>query len=125
MMNSSQYVLQGVEPRAVLYYFEEISRIPRASGNEAQVAEYLVRFAGERALQCVRDANNNVLISKRATAGRENEAPLLLQGHTDMVCEKNSDVSHDFDKDPIRLVLCGNELSADGTTLGADKPTVY
>ena len=115
-----QRVITGFEPARIFEYFEDISAIPRASGNEAGVADYLCRFAKERELECVRDQNNNVLIKKPATAGREADAPLLFQGHTDMVCEKNGDVAHDFDRDPIRLILEGNRLRADGTTLGAD-----
>lgn len=113
-------VIRGFEPARLFTYFEEISAIPRGSGNEAGVADYLVRFAVSHGLAHTRDANNNVLIKAPATQGRENEAPLLFQGHTDMVCEKNGDVVHDFERDPIRLVLNGRELTADGTTLGAD-----
>lgn len=116
----SKSIIRGFEPARVFTYFEHISAIPRGSGNERAVAEYLVGFAREHGLDCVRDAANNVLIKAPATAGRENEAPLLFQGHTDMVCEKNGDVDHDFEHDPIRLILNGNELTADGTTLGAD-----
>ncbi len=116
----SEFIIRGFEPARVFTFFEEISAIPRASGNEAGVADYLCRFAAERGLHCLRDANNNVLIQKPATAGREAYAPLLLQGHTDMVCEKNGETVHDFERDPISLILEGNCLRADGTTLGAD-----
>ena len=115
-----QRVISGFEPASIFEYFEEVSAIPRASGNEAGVADYLCHFAKARNLECVRDASNNVLIKKPATAGREGEAPLLFQGHTDMVCEKNGDTVHDFERDPIRLILEGSCLRADGTTLGAD-----
>ncbi len=115
-----QRVINGFEPASIFEYFEDVSAIPRASGNEAGVADYLCHFAKARNLECVRDANHNVLIKKPATAGREGEAPLLLQGHTDMVCEKNADTAHDFERDPIRLILEGSCLRADGTTLGAD-----
>ena len=113
-------IIHGFEPARVFTYFEHISAIPRGSGNEAAVADYLVEFAKEHGLVYVRDAANNVLIKAPATPNRENEAPLLFQGHTDMVCEKNGDVDHDFERDPIRLIQNGNELTADGTTLGAD-----
>ena len=116
----SDHIISGYEPSQVFTYFEEISAIPRGSGNEAGVADYLVRFAASHALESVRDANNNVLIRKAATPGREQDAPILFQGHTDMVCEKNSNVAHDFERDPIRLIQDGNRLTADGTTLGAD-----
>lgn len=116
----SEQVIRGFKPANVFAFFEQISAIPRGSGNEAGVADYLCRFAKERGLDCVRDANNNVLIKKPATKGRQDHAPLLFQGHTDMVCEKNNDTVHDFERDPIRLILEGNCLRADGTTLGAD-----
>ncbi len=116
----SEHIISGFEPSGVFTYFEEISAIPRGSGNEAGVADYLERFAVTHRLEYVRDANNNVLIRKAATPGRESDAPLLFQGHTDMVCEKNSNVAHDFERDPIRLIQNGRELTADGTTLGAD-----
>jgi len=115
-----QRVISGFEPASIFEYFEDVSAIPRASGNEAGVADYLCHFAKAHNLECVRDANHNVLIKKPATAGREGESPLLLQGHTDMVCEKNADTAHDFERDPIRLILEGSCLRADGTTLGAD-----
>lgn len=101
-------------------YFEEISAIPRASGNEAAIADYLAAFAAARGLSCYRDAANNVLVKKAASQGREGEPALLLQAHTDMVAEKNANVSHDFEKEGIRLSKKGNILSANGTTLGAD-----
>ncbi len=100
--------------------FEEISAIPRASGNEAGIADYIERFAKARGLACYRDTANNVFVEKAASAGREGEDPVLLQAHTDMVAEKNKGVSHCFERDPIRLVQEGNVLRADGTTLGAD-----
>jgi dipeptidase D len=116
----SDKVIRGFEPACVFDFFEQISAIPRGSGNEAGVADYLCNFAIQRGLDYHRDANNNVLIRRAATPGREGQAPLLFQGHTDMVCEKNSDTVHDFERDPIHLVLDGNRLSAMGTTLGAD-----
>ena len=115
-----QRLIHGFEPQRVFAFFEEISAIPRGSGNESGVADYLESFAAQRGLACYRDANNNVLIRMDATPDQAAHAPLLLQGHTDMVCEKNGDVVHDFEKDPIRLILNGNKLTADGTTLGGD-----
>ena len=78
----SEQVIRGFKPANVFAFFEQISAIPRGSGNEAGVADYLCRFAKERGLDCVRDANNNVLIKKPATKGRQDHAPLLFQGHT-------------------------------------------
>ncbi len=104
----------------LLRYFEEISAIPRASGEEEKIAEYLVAFAKEKGFSYVRDAWNNVLISAPATEGREGIAPVLLQGHTDMVCEKNAGIEHDFSKDPLALYEEDGWIHARGTTLGAD-----
>ena len=113
-------VIRGVKNEAPFKYFECISKIPRASGNEAEIANYLVEFAKKSGLKWYKDSNNNVLIIKDASVGRENEEPIMLQAHTDMVAEKNVATIHDFAKDPIKLVQEGNILRADGTTLGAD-----
>ena len=113
-------VTQGIEPEAVLVFFEEISAIPRGSGNEKGIADYLVKFAEKRGLPVYRDAVHNVFIRKPASKGSEEKPALLLQGHTDIVCEKNEDVIHDFLKDPIQLTIDGDWLHARGTTLGAD-----
>jgi dipeptidase D len=115
-----KYLIEDMEPALPFHFFEEIAAIPRPSGREQEIADYLCAFAREHALFVYRDAANNVLIKKPATKGRENEPALLLQAHTDMVAEKNEDVLHDFTRDPIRLVREGNILHADGTTLGAD-----
>ena len=114
------YVLKDREPKAPLHFFEEISQIPRGSGNEEAIAAYIESWAKERNLYVDRDECNNLFIKKPGTKGYENATPVLLQGHTDMVCEKNSDTVHDFEKDPIKLVVDGDFLRADGTTLGAD-----
>ena len=115
-----EYIIQGREPEAVFRYFEEISAIPRGSYNEAGIADYLCAFAAKRGLEHSRDAQNNVLIKAPASADRAGAAPLLLQGHTDMVCEKNRDTVHDFLRDPLKLYLDGKYLRARGTTLGGD-----
>ncbi len=104
----------------LLYYFEEISKIPRGSYNEAAISEYLERFALARGLECYRDGIGNVLINMSASEGLEDMEPLLLQGHTDMVCEKNAEVEHDFLSDPLELYVKDGWLRAYGTTLGAD-----
>lgn len=104
----------------MFYYFEEIAKIPHGSNNEKAITDYIENFAKERGLDCYRDAANNLLIRKAGTAGRENEPVLALQGHTDMVCEKNPDVEHCFETDPLKLVVDGEYLRASGTTLGAD-----
>ena len=106
--------------KSFLDYFYVISAIPRPSGKEEHIADYLMDFAAAHNLTAVRDPANNVFIRKPASAGYEHAAPILLQGHTDMVCEKNENVSHDFDTDGIRVLREGDILRADGTTLGAD-----
>ncbi len=113
-------VLAGLSPARVWHYFEEISRIPRGSGNEKAIADYLESFGKQHGFKTYRDAIHNVFIRKPASAGCEDKAPLLLQGHTDMVCEKNADVCHDFLTDPIHLVVKDGWVMAEGTTLGAD-----
>ena len=112
--------IKGVKNEAPFYYFEQISKIPRASGNERAVARYIYNFATDLGLDVYIDKSNNVFVTKKATAGRENEAPIMLQAHTDMVAEKNVSTLHDFAKDPIELIQEGNILRANGTTLGAD-----
>ena len=114
------YIIKGRRPEAVFRFFEEICAIPHPSFHEERVADYLVAFAKERGLEYVRDELHNVLIKKPATRGMENRAAILFQGHTDMVCEKNGDVAHDFMKDPLKLFLDGDLLGAEGTTLGGD-----
>jgi len=108
------------EPKQVLKFFEEISRIPRGSGNEKAISTYLVDFAKKRGLEVKQDAALNVVIYKPGSAGRENRPPLILQSHMDMVCEKNAGTDHDFLKDPIALRVEGDFLYGTDTTLGAD-----
>lgn len=104
----------------VLKFFEEISMIPRGSFKEEKIADYLVEFAKQRELKYVRDGMHNVVIFKDASIGYENHEPVMLQGHSDMVNEKNNDCKHDFDNDPLDLYIENGILKARGTTLGAD-----
>lgn len=104
----------------VLKIFEEITRIPRESGHEEHIIAYLQNFAAERALECKTDEAGNVVIVKPASKGLEDVPVLVLQSHSDMVCEKNSDVEHDFSKDPIRYEFRDGWMIAPDTTLGAD-----
>ena len=115
-----KYVTEGLEPRRVLELFEEISAIQRASGNEAAIAAWIEKFAKERGCFCLKDKSNNVFVRVPASAGREHEAAVLLQGHTDMVCEKNSDTEHDFSSEGLKLYIEDGWLRARGTTLGGD-----
>lgn len=109
-----------LKPERVFHYFEEISRIPRGSGDMVRIADYCVDFAKEKGLSYVRDEANNVVVYKSATAGYENSEPVILQGHLDMVCQKTEDSEKDFSKDGIDLIVDGDFLKADGTTLGGD-----
>ena len=104
----------------VLSFFKEITKIPRESGHEEQIIAYLQNFAAERNLECKTDDAGNVLIVKEAAPGHENVPVIVLQSHSDMVCEKNEGVEHDFAKDPIRYVIEDGWMIAPDTTLGAD-----
>ena len=99
----------------VLYFFEKINEIPRGSGNEKAISDYLVAFAKERGLWVHQDSANNVVIKKAGSKGYENHKPVVIQGHMDMVCEKNNDVEHDFLKDPIKVIYDGDFIHADGS----------
>lgn len=113
-------ILKDVQPVEVFKYFEKLSQIPRGSGNEKEVSDYLVSFAKEHNLECVQDSALNVVIKKKATAGYEKSPAVVMQGHMDMVCEKNLDIEHDFSKDPLKLRIVDDMIYATGTTLGAD-----
>jgi len=113
-------ILKDYEPKKVFRFFEEISDIPRASGKEEKAAKYLVDFARKRELDCECDEHLNVIIRKPATRGYENAPRVIIQGHSDMVCEKNASTLHDFDNDPLKLIIDGDKIYANGTTLGAD-----
>lgn len=112
--------LKGLKPEKVWEYFEEICQVPRPSRKEGQIAAWLMEFARKHRLEARQDEAGNVLISKPATRGKEQAPGVVLQAHMDMVCEKNSDVEHDFEKDPIRPYIDGEWVKARGTTLGAD-----
>ena len=113
-------ITKGLEPQDVLYYFEQISGIPRPSGKEEAIGDYLIAFAKEHDLEYHRDAANNVILIQEASPGRESDPPILLQGHMDMVCEKESGCTKDMDKEGLDLALDGDWLYAEGTTLGGD-----
>lgn len=115
-----EYKIKGYKPEALFRFFEEISAIPRSSGKEKAVSDFLVAFAKERNLEVYQDEANNVVIKKPASSGAENIPAVMLQGHLDMVCEKRSGVDHDFDTDGIQLLVENGVLRADGTTLGGD-----
>ncbi|MBK7630471.1 MAG: aminoacyl-histidine dipeptidase [Ignavibacteriales bacterium] len=113
-------VLGHLKPELVWYHFEEICKYPRPSKKEEKIAEYVVSVGKRLGLQTEKDKFGNIVIRKPATPGKENLKTVVLQGHIDMVCEKNRGVEHDFDNDPIYPYIDGDWVKAKGTTLGAD-----
>lgn len=109
-----------LKPESVFHFFGELSKIPRGSGNMKAIADYCMGFANERNLTAIRDNADNVIIYKAPTTGYENSAPIILQGHLDMVCQKTADCEIDFENDPLTLYIDGEFVKAKGTTLGAD-----
>jgi Xaa-His dipeptidase len=112
--------IEGLKPALLWKYFAAISKIPRGSKNEAAITKYVLGVAKQLGLEARADKFGNVVARKPASSGRERVRTVVLQGHLDMVCEKNKDTVHDFLKDPIVLVRKGDIMMADGTTLGAD-----
>lgn len=107
-------------PTNVFKYFEEICSIPHGSENMTAIADYCLDFAKKHNLKAIKDAANNVVIYKRPSAGYENSDPVILQGHLDMVCQKDENFDIDFEKDGLNLYIDGDFIKAMGTTLGAD-----
>ena len=112
--------IQELAPRDVWQYFYQITQIPRPSHQEEKIQQYILDEAARLGLPAERDARGNIRVCKAGSAGRENEPGVILQAHLDMVAQKNSDTVHHFSKDPIRTVVKGDWVHADGTTLGAD-----
>jgi len=118
--------LDALEPGTVWRIFSGIAGVPRPSGKEEKIRAHVLAFARERGIPAREDAAGNILLTVVATPGHEGAPVTVLQGHLDMVCEKNSDKAHDFDHDPIRLIVDRDAetgetvVRADGTTLGAD-----
>ena len=115
-----EYKITGCKPEKLFHFFEDISAIPRGSGNEKGLSDYLVKFAKDRNLWVYQDESNNVIIKKEGSEGAKDKAPVMLQGHIDMVCDKLAGVEHDFEKDGLDLIVKDGVLYANGTTLGAD-----
>ncbi|MDD3414301.1 MAG: aminoacyl-histidine dipeptidase [Lachnospiraceae bacterium] len=113
-------VCKGYQPEKVFQYFEEICQIPHGSGNLDEISQYLVDFAKKRNLSYTQDESKNVIMIKEASKGYEKYETIMIQGHMDMVCEKNADSKHDFKKDPLDLCIIDDYLFAKGTTLGGD-----
>ncbi|MGI6718881.1 MAG: aminoacyl-histidine dipeptidase [Bacteroidales bacterium] len=112
--------IRDLKPKEIWQQFDEICKIPRPSKKEEKMVKYLVDFAKKHKLEYQVDETGNVIIRKDAVKGYENKPSVALQSHIDMVCEKNSDKVHDFEKDPIIPIVDGDWVRADGTTLGAD-----
>jgi len=112
--------LQNLEPKRLWKHFDALAAIPRASTKEAAARNYVLAQAKRAGLDAVHDKVGNTVIRKPGRKGRENATMALLQGHLDMVCEKNEGTPHNFDTDPIKIVRDGDWLKADGTTLGSD-----
>lgn len=113
-------MINSLNPSNVFKFFLDLTKIPRGSGNTDAVSKYCADFAKERGLWYNRDEANNVIIKKAATPGYENYSPVIIQGHTDMVCEKTPDCNIDFEKDALNIKTDGEFIFAEGTTLGAD-----
>ena len=96
--------LENLKPKRVFYYFEELSKIPREPGNEKAVSDFLIETAKKLGLKTYQDENLNVIIIKPATKGYENSKGIILQGHIDMVCEKELESKHNFKVDPLNLM---------------------
>ncbi len=116
----SANVIDGLEPKLLWKYFYEIAQVPRPSKKEGKIIEHIKKFAEQRNLKYKVDKVGNILISIPASKGLEKSAAVVLQGHIDMVCEKNKGTQHDFDNDPIKLIKEEGWITADGTTLGSD-----
>ena len=112
--------LAGLQPEAVFYYFEKLCAIPHGSGNTKAISDYICAFAREKGLWYIQDELNNVLLFGDATPGYEDHEPVILQGHMDMVCDKDEDCLIDMEKDGLDVTHDGQYVFAKGTTLGGD-----
>ena len=113
-------ILEKLQPQAVFAHFEQLCAIPHGSGNTKAISDYLVRFAAARGLRHIQDAHNNVIIFCPGTPGYETAAPVILQGHMDMVCETAPDCAKDMTSEGLDLFVDGDTIGARGTTLGGD-----
>ena len=113
-------ILEKLQPQAVFAHFEQLCAIPHGSGNTKAISDYLVRFAAARGLRHIQDAHNNVIIFCPGTPGYETAAPVILQGHMDMVCETAPDCAKDMTREGLDLFVDGDTIGARGTTLGGD-----
>ncbi len=112
--------VRQLEPKGLWNYFADINAIPRASKKEARIIQYMLDFGNSLGLETLKDETGNVIIRKPATPGMENRKPVIMQSHLDMVHQKNNDTDFDFDTQGIDMIVDGNLVRANGTTLGAD-----
>lgn len=112
--------LSGIEPQSVFACFEGLCAIPHGSGNTKAISDYLVSFAAEHGMRCIQDELNNVIVFCPGTCGYEDHAPVILQGHMDMVCEKDEDCPIDMEREGLDVTHDGTWVYANGTTLGGD-----
>lgn len=113
-------ILKNIKPENVFRFFEEISGIPRGSGHTEEIRKYCEKFAVDRGLKFISDSSDNIIIFKDGSKGRENEPPVIIQGHTDMVWEKDETCKINFETDGLELFVDGDLIGAKGTTLGGD-----
>ncbi len=113
-------VLKDIEPREVMFFFEELSKRHRCSRQEKDATDYIADFAAQRGLVHHRDALQNIIVKKPGTAGYEQAPAVVLHGHIDMVCKIEPGVTHDFSTQGVKLIVDGDRIRAEGTTLGAD-----
>jgi len=112
--------IRNLEPKALWQNFYNLTQVPRPSGKKEQIGKFLEDFGKSLGLETFRDEIGNVLIRKPATPGLEDRKGIILQAHMDMVPQKNNNVNHDFEKDPIQTIIDGEWVKANDTTLGAD-----
>lgn len=113
-------MLEQLQPKSVFTYFEKLTQIPRGSGNTKQVSDYLANFAKERNLRYIQDEVGNVIIFGDATKGYEDQTPIIIQGHMDIVAVKDEDCDLDLQRDSLELEIDGDYISANKTSLGGD-----
>ena len=120
MYNQKKNNMKNLQPQGLWSNFYDLTQIPRPSGQKEEVSAFLANYGRSLGLETIVDAIGNVIIRKPASPGYENHPGVILQGHMDMVPQKNNDTAFDFAKDPIEAYIDGEWVTAKGTTLGAD-----
>ena len=106
--------INELKPKLLWKHFDEIRKIPHCSKHEEKIRDYIINFSKNQKLKYKQDKTGNIVIYKPASPGFENKPTIILQGHVDMVCEKNSDIQHDFSKDPIKIKIENDILTVSG-----------